>query len=66
MGDIRCPKCMICGNKMNPVFFTEDEYVIENGDLVWTGRRRKTLSHFVCGCGKRELVKDSKFLEDWS
>lgn len=66
MKDIRHPKCKWCGDSMYPVFFTEEESIVKNGELIWTGRSRKNVSHFGCACGKKELVDDDTFAGKWS
>lgn len=56
-----CPICGRCGEQMEPVWFTEKEYI--NG--VYTGRIRHALSHFICtSCGDKEIVDDS-FDGEW-
>ena len=58
-------ECPVCGNKMNPVWFTEEETETEHGIMYKTGRKRMACSHLACEyCGHMECVDDS-FDKPW-
>lgn len=56
--------CSCCGEELSPVFFTEEETVME-GPAGYkhpcpTGRVRKAVDYLVCECcGHKEAVDDS-------
>lgn len=55
----RYGKCS-CGGSLFPVWFTEEETVIDGGRMFKTGRERKACSHLTCTkCLSNEGVDDS-------
>ena len=52
--------CSKCGASLEPVWFTEEEYKVENGHMYKTGRKRSAVSHLECPyCLNIEAVDDS-------
>lgn len=57
-------KCS-CGHELEPVYFEEEEYVVNSGRMTKTGRVRKAVSHLICeSCGKSHCVDDT-FDRSW-
>lgn len=57
--------CSYCGGELKPVWFIDEETVVEHGIMYKTGRKRRAISHLVCeNCLKREVIDDS-FDGDW-
>lgn len=49
-----------CGISLGPVWFDEEELVMDGGRQVKTGRKRRACSHLICsGCGKSYAVDDT-------
>lgn len=60
--NIECPKCR---SIMFPVWYTEEEEIVENGYRYKTGRKRRAVSHLECpNCLTKECVDDS-FDQPW-
>ncbi len=52
--------CCNCGSVLEPIFFIEEEYKVEYGAMIKTGRKKKACSHLECpNCGKKECVDDT-------
>ena len=52
--------CLVCGFPLEPIWFTEKEYVTHNGIMCETGRTRRAVDFLVCShCLHRECVDDS-------
>lgn len=52
--------CCECGGVLRPVWFTEEEYEIINGNMIKTGRERRAISHLVCeDCLSNHVIDDS-------
>ena len=59
--------CSHCGNNLYPVWFIEEETVIDHRfhSIVKTGRKRRAVDYLEClCCGNKECVDDS-FDEPW-
>ena len=56
-------ECPICGGRMFPVMFTEEE---RDSHYMLTGRIRRACSHIEClDCGKKEAVDGDFLAEPW-
>ena len=56
--------CARCGGDLSPVFFTEEEEILEGSPgaryLSKTGRIRRAVDYLVCDyCGHKEAVDDT-------
>lgn len=59
-------KCVNCDTEMIPIWFKEDEYIINNGRRIKSGRTRTACSHLECPiCLNKECVDDT-FDMPWS
>jgi hypothetical protein len=53
--------CPECEGPLEPVWFTEEEYVTNMfGHMYRTGRKRRAVDYLVCAyCGKKQCVDDT-------
>lgn len=52
--------CSKCSAPLEPVWFTEEEYKVENGIMYKTGRKRRAVDYLECPyCLHIETVDDS-------
>lgn len=66
MKDIDFGECPYCGGKLIPIWFTEEEIVVDKyGHLVKTGRKRRAISHLTCECCLRNQPIDDSFDGSW-
>lgn len=57
-----CEKCL---EKLEAVYFIEEEYQVINGNLIKTGRKRRAVDYLICpDCLARYCVDDT-FDEPW-
>ena len=55
-------KCPECGEQMSPVWFEEEETVLEDGHYYRTGRKRDAVDYLTCPyCFHNECV-DGDFM----
>lgn len=54
-----------CGGTLYPVFFTEEETVIQHGAMYRIGRKRCAVSHLVCEECLRNYPVDDTFDGPW-
>lgn len=54
-----------CGGTLYPVFFTEEETVIQHGAMYRTGRKRCAISYLVCEECLRNYPVDDTFDGPW-
>lgn len=58
--------CEECQTPLEPVWFTEDQYVIIGGYRCKTGRQRTACSHLICPCCLKKYVVDDSFDGPWN
>lgn len=58
-------KCDFCGGQLHPVWFTEEEKVVNHGIMQTTGRVRRACSHLVCECCLKNFAVDDTFDGPW-
>lgn len=54
-----------CGDKLVPVWFTEEETETANGIMWRTGRKRRAVSHLTCEDCLRNYPVDDSFDGAW-
>lgn len=54
-----------CGGKLLPIQIIEREKVVRDGVEVYTGRKRKVISHLMCEWCLKCYCVDEKFDEPW-
>ena len=53
-------QCSVCGGKLEPSWFVEEEYTVIDGRLHKTGRTRHAVDYLYCtDCFHKETVDDS-------
>lgn len=55
----------VCGGKLLPIWFTENETVVKDGMMFKTGRKRRAVSHLVCEDCLRSYPVDDTFDGPW-
>lgn len=59
-------KYVKCGSELAPVWFEENESKVENGGLIYTGRKRMNVAYLECiNCLHKECVDDETFSGLW-
>ena len=54
-----------CGGALYPIFFTEEETVVQHGVMCRTGRKRRAVSCLVCEECLRSYTVDDTFDGPW-
>lgn len=54
-----------CGGTLHPIFFTEEETVVQHGVMCRTGRKRRAVSCLVCEECLRSYTVDDTFDGPW-
>lgn len=57
--------CDYCGGTLQPVYFNEEETVVEHGCMRKTGRYRRAVSHLVCEICLKDFIVDDSFDGPW-
>lgn len=58
-------KCPYCGGNLIPIWFIDEETIVQYGHLIKTGRKRRAVSHLTCeDCLSNQAVDDS-FDSEW-
>lgn len=64
--DYEFGRCPDCSGELMPVYFTEEEYVVEPSGIRYkTGRKRKAVSHLVCKVCLKNICVDDTFDGGW-
>ena len=59
-------ECPVCGDRLMPVMFMEEEEIYDSYGHYKTGRVRRSCSHLECvGCFHKEAVDDTFLAGDW-
>lgn len=57
--------CEKCSAPLNPVWFKEDEVVIKNNTVIYTGRTKRSCDYLECIDCYRKYVVDDSFDGPW-
>ncbi len=57
--------CTRCGAELRPIWFTDEEYKMENGRKWKTGRTRTACSHLECTVCFKNYAVDDTFDSPW-
>ena len=57
-----CPRC---GALLHPVWFTEEEYEVQNGITYKTGRTRTAVDYLICENCFQKITVDDSFDKPW-
>ena len=63
--DNKCYGQCECGGALYPIFFTEEETVVQHGVMCRTGRKRRAVSCLVCEECLRSYTVDDTFDGPW-
>ena len=55
----------VCGGRLTPVWFTEEEIETVCGIMLHTGRKRRAVSHLTCEDCLRNYPVDDTFDGAW-
>lgn len=58
-------KCEDCGCNLEPIWFLEEETIVDSGCMYKTGRVRRAVSHLVCPVCLHNYCVDDTFDGTW-
>lgn len=57
--------CAECGDELEPVWFTDEEYEVIGGIQCRTGRVRRAVDYLECPCCLKKYCVDDSFDGPW-